>query len=75
MERNENITPARGFAAETFIRNIPFIVIQVVAACCVIAEVFILRQPRFAVAAIPLEILAFAFLWGANKRRGAGVKQ
>jgi len=51
------------------IRNIPFIVVQVVVACCLIADVFVLKSPRYVFSAVPIEILALFFLICANFRK------
>ena len=57
------------------LRNIPFIVVQIVVACCLIADVIVLKSPRFVFSAMPIEILAFVFLACANARKRSGGKR
>ena len=52
--------------------NIPFIVTQIVAVCCLVADVFIMKRPVYAVTIIPIEALALLYLPGRNRSRGGG---
>lgn len=52
--------------------NIPFIVTQIVAVCCLAADVFIVKRPVYAVTAVPIEVLSLLYLLGRSRARGGG---
>ena len=61
--------PAFGRITGFVLKNIPFFVLQIVVVCCLVADIAVVKQPRFAVSAVPIEALAFAYLKGANAQK------